>query len=72
MMNIMIIKSCYWYYSPFTPEFDIYARSSDRYCAKADQYGINEFTDLASKNLGLSIAALILKKISWFLDDYAN
>ena len=48
--------------NPFTPEVDIYARSSDWYCAKADQYGINWFTDLASKNLGLSIAALILKK----------
>ena len=49
-------------FNPFTPEVDIYARSSDWYCAKADQYGINGFTDLASKNLGLSIAALILRK----------
>ena len=49
-------------FNPFTPEVDIYARSSDWYCAKANQYGINGFTDLASKNLGLSIAALILRK----------
>ena len=29
-------------------------------------YGINGFTDLASKNLGLSIAALILRKYVGF------
>ena len=34
--------------NPFTPEVDIYARSSDWYCAEADQYGMNRFTDLAS------------------------
>ena len=49
-------------FNPFTPEVDIYARSSDWYCAKAGQYGINGFTDLASKDLDLSIAALIFEK----------
>ena len=34
--------------------------------ALATQYGINGFTDLASQNLNLSIAALILKKLIGF------
>ena len=59
-------------FNPFTPEVDIYARSCHRYCAKADQYEINKFIELAFKNFYSINCGTHFEKRSWFLDNYAN